>query len=486
MTDFTVYEIFKHFGPITAYENNRQTVRISFIKTANVIELKSNRKHKHEDVTFVLKWREGEPFARSIIDVDKSLHPAPDQQSPDNILNALNDDCLRMIFDSEQFDLWDLCSIANVCKRFKSIVQRKINLKFGDEPFDTASLYKYNKMLCRVEEYIQSVGSKCTSISLPYPHVVSGMCAKYCKNITELRCSLFHCKAAALELRPLLFKLHKLDLNFRENDQGTNWDLNKLFTADALVEEMMLEGSRFIRPEVTLPTVNLPKLKQLRLSRIVLNDTETTTKFFSHNQQLKKLSLYKTNTNCNIFKYCPNVEELILTRGCHIKCDDEAEFTLGNLKKLGVFVTDTDQVESFMTKLGAIAKSLQTLSIRHTPANICQFASIKELQIEECDDKELFCIAKRLIHLEFIYVISSKVTILGVHNFLQNCGENCRKAIFRLNISPMQFDPLEDVTIDQLQNIGERRQIQINIGMDIGICNHGVSLFPNLLLHLKQ
>lgn len=85
------------------------------------------------------------------INIDEILLQAPDENSPKNILNILNDDCLRKIF--KQLHFRDQCSVLSVCVRFNQISKECLAKKQKKIDFNTQTLvktcyhYHYNKQM---------------------------------------------------------------------------------------------------------------------------------------------------------------------------------------------------------------------------------------------------------------------------------------------------------------------------------------------------
>lgn len=467
MTSYAVYGIFTQFGPISDFNTNQENISISFIKTEGVIHLKTQQQIVHENISFDVKWIRDSSLARTIVDVDDSLKAAPEQQSPQNILNVLNDDCLQTIFDSSKFDIWDLCSIASVCKRFNDLVKRKIESKARDEKFTIFRLPQSN-ILCRFEEYIQNYVSKCSDIQIHETFMAGEMCAKYCKKVYVLRLWLDDDNTPLLELRPLVRQAHKLEVLFYTyTPDGWLWDLNELITDDCPADDILLYNCS-ANPIVILPAVNLSKLKSFTMHGIVVNDPISTSTFWSLNQQLEKLSLYqRSNTNCNIVEYLPNIEELVLTCGSYIKCDDDLEFKLGKLKNLSLTVFSAAEIDAFMTKLADSEQLLHAVTISCIPTNIHRFDSIRQLVSRNCADDQLLQIAQHLVHLESINVTSSNaITIDGIRAFVDNCGDCCSEGSFRIEENKDHpFD--EDRAVELLANIAEERRIKLNVGLNV-------------------
>lgn len=90
---------------------------------------------------------------------DDPLLEAPETDSPNNILNALNDDCLRNIF--ERFEtLSMLCSISNVCVRFSEIAKQVFKSKYRHKLISITDLRWNNQLnLPQIIPFLYRFGS---------------------------------------------------------------------------------------------------------------------------------------------------------------------------------------------------------------------------------------------------------------------------------------------------------------------------------------
>lgn len=77
----------------------------------DVLEIKKTKR------MFCNLWKKTEK-----INIDEILLQAPDESSPKNIVNTLNDDCLTEIFTYLSFQ--DQCSVLGVCVRFNRIAKQ--------------------------------------------------------------------------------------------------------------------------------------------------------------------------------------------------------------------------------------------------------------------------------------------------------------------------------------------------------------------------
>lgn len=174
---------------------------------------------------------------------DLLLDP-PDQTSAKNILNALNDNCLRKIF--EKLNLLDISSVAVVCLRFNKIAKEFSASKYRDEKLN-CNLFRSNYYtLAAIEECFRKFGSLFTSISTKYSDedytsvILLGMIVEYCKNIKEIEIEIdndYYCVeniqffagiGSDNELIPLLSRLEKLRI-FQKIETQTFCQLNDIF-----------------------------------------------------------------------------------------------------------------------------------------------------------------------------------------------------------------------------------------------------------------
>lgn len=153
-----VYDFFKHFGKVES-TNDRSLfknrcfgklyyvlvqfkdakVAIDLIKRdriiINCIEFEVKPLHKifkpenETDINNTLSEDYKKSLSLSELNIKSSTdQDVPDIDSPDNILNALNDDCLRLIFEKIN-RLSDFTPITKVCKQFERIAHEIFHLK---------------------------------------------------------------------------------------------------------------------------------------------------------------------------------------------------------------------------------------------------------------------------------------------------------------------------------------------------------------------
>lgn len=137
----------------------------------------------------------------------------PTENSPDNIIHALCDDALSLIF--EKIDNWtDLISIANVCKRFRRIVEE--TYRYEGQRKDVT--LDGNAILTQFEDFLRVFGPsirsvkficKDLSITAEESNTVLKMINKFCGNLKDLELNAVSgiTSQTLIEIRPLLSKL---------------------------------------------------------------------------------------------------------------------------------------------------------------------------------------------------------------------------------------------------------------------------------------
>lgn len=418
-----------------------------------------------------MKWLKDEPLTREIVDVVNSLSPAPEPQSPQNILNALNDDCLRTIFESEILDILDLCSAASVCKRFKRLANNVINTMYRHE---IAFPHHKSTMLCRLEEYLENVGDTFTSITITddYPSILYRMFAKFGTNIHALDCWLHDTKGTLIKMRPLIERIQKLRIFFDSPIERMDLGLNQLLTAKCpMLEELIVKDMYHKYPKVTLPTTNLSKLSSVEMMGVTVDDEKSTASFFSRNRQLDNISICATMATFNLLKYGKSIQYLKLLGSCCIHDENDLWFQFDNLKRLDLQVFYRDRhLETFIEKLADSRVLLEKLNFLETKLddtwtpnivdNICRMPSIKQLKINNCCDGDLLRFNQYLVQLENIHIFSTKLTTKGVREFFANVGASVDQAEFQLH-----RDNVMDDEISAIERMAKRRRIRVKLSV---------------------
>lgn len=228
-----------------------------------------------------LKFRKGKRIAAELLS-------APDQDSPEHILNKLPDELLRTIF--ETLTLMDLVEIANVCSRFNAIARLIFQTKYAQQLNNKTILYSYP--IWRVENLFRTFGSLITSFAERLNNIECGMAMKYCSRIKELQCTVF--EQATLDKLRTLFT--RLDVFYMEFETECNLHFEDWFNGDMQLKKLTLLPYNDYDDEnvsVTLPNQNIPQLICLKVYRMALHMAES---FFRANSQIQVLNLTHLST----------------------------------------------------------------------------------------------------------------------------------------------------------------------------------------------
>lgn len=93
------------------------------------------------------------------------LHPQPpEQDSPNHILNVLNDDCLIAIF--KKLHLSTLSTVVNVCVRFNCVAKITFSSKYRTKPINILELDWYRRpTLLQIENFLCEFGILISAVS---------------------------------------------------------------------------------------------------------------------------------------------------------------------------------------------------------------------------------------------------------------------------------------------------------------------------------
>lgn len=252
---------------------------------------------------------------------DILLTTAPDQKSPDNIVNILPDDCLRTIFEAFASNIIELVDIANVCYRFNVVAKEIVKSKYTHCDFTNA----LNMPLWRKINLFRTFGHLIKSLCMGRNDVGCGeVITKYCTSIKELECSFDETRTLD-ELETVMLRLDVLKMNYLadpenlddlEDDLDNSYDL---YDSDDPIRVMEFDVGERLKclgissncMKIALPNPNLSQLVELYLNSISLRMAD---RFFHAIPQLQVLKLGKDvsiDMNINAFlDLLPSVAEL--------------------------------------------------------------------------------------------------------------------------------------------------------------------------------
>lgn len=90
------------------------------VQTPDIVELEHQCEIISRRFGFEIEWSKSRKIDAEGASHTKLLAPTG-QESSNNTLDSLNDDCLRAIFNSPEIDTIDLMALANICERFEAI-----------------------------------------------------------------------------------------------------------------------------------------------------------------------------------------------------------------------------------------------------------------------------------------------------------------------------------------------------------------------------
>lgn len=279
-----MYKAFKRFNPIRSVtRKDSGSVIICFAATGEIKRLRNFRRTKIGNHRVQIKWL-GHNYTENMSNrvADTLLNP-PDQDSPLNILNALNDDCLFQIFEANALEMSDLAAIGSVCERFNRIIKRIYQRKYSTTTNDDRRF----GMLFQYYDHFHCFGSTITALNLTRLHhqpVALGMVAEHCKNLVSFTCDVRD-KSTFSDLRKLSARLKELHLYFHL-DRVASRDLDRILGEHSSLELLDLHSNN---APVRLPTVMLPHLIDFQMCRIILTSVGD---FFLKNKHLKKLKIH--------------------------------------------------------------------------------------------------------------------------------------------------------------------------------------------------
>lgn len=211
--------------------------------------------------------------------VARTLLAAPPADSPHNMLNALNDDCLDAIFRYEKLSAQDMYEISRVCSRFRRVVQNVCRTKYASTKglvvaTNHIPLWELEQCLMLVGASMQSMGS----MRSQHPDLVMRLIARHCPKALALY-SVLYSPILDSPLGGLARRLQVLRLGPLHS---------------ACVHYQVL----------SLPAVRCPQLTELHLSNVQLPDRANTMHFADSNPQLAKLVLHNV-------ELCMPIDQLI-------------------------------------------------------------------------------------------------------------------------------------------------------------------------------
>lgn len=302
---------------------------------------------------------------------NEMLETAPDADSPKNVLNMLNDHCLLEIF--HKLNLHDLCAVANVCTRFKSIAINVFCSTYKKRKNVVRDLVVENRKshplsLAQIELFMRTFGPEVNAFEIDASKpslILLGMCVDHCPKLQVLDV----CVTPASNGRPHEHIRHLLP-RLKQLKLASPYPVDDLFVGDWQLE--MLHLINFDPGTVDTTIIKLPHLRELRVHSYYTELTEQLlVQLLSHTSQLHKLLIRGLTINPLPFKqlpqYLPNIHELTI-ESCKFGGEWEGVMVewneLPSLKSLLLIEIDTRFVEMILQSLLLGEVSLKCLQIK--------------------------------------------------------------------------------------------------------------------------
>lgn len=442
-------------------------VHVEFYESQSVDTALSKRQINIADHIFEIRRTKCEIHKRKAIQIDKILLKAPVENSPKNILNILNDDCLREIFKKLTFQ--SQCAGLGVCVRFNQISKEFLAKKHKTCVFDTHILLEtlLSLPLQQANDYLRNFGPSIYEINANNMYnlschrsmweekgqIVLGMISKHCKNIRKLELDLSYLYLKDIqwfsELFPLFMRLDKLHLrlSFGLTDR---W-LDPLLPICSQLSALSLKNYELKYP---LPPIRLPKLVAFRI------DISYVTKN-SHISSLK--TFLSLNTQLEVFSYS-NGNQWILYDNDSEKHDS----VIGQLKRLKILVITTRKFRIIPLIRELLSNNVQIEHLKLRLAinidemiieYISQMKTIRKLELDtyraklDLDEQHIIHLASRLSNLEAMLLRrGSKIDLIlvdgDIHHIVKELKEKLPEK--RSHVSTREVNKISHFLLDSI------------------------------------
>lgn len=487
MSPCDIYDIFNELGRINVLRqrNSRHLIYTISMQCTNLSELRRQCEITAENHNMTLVWLHGDEQQENLQpnpDQPAIESPLLDQQSEHHTLNALVDNCLREIFESSVLSLWDLLSLANVCKRFNRIAKQAFSSKYVDHEsnFDDIELW-------RMKEFFRTFGELITTIDLAKVErascdIVVRMMLEHCTKVTNLKCKV-HEPETIVAMCPLMKSIESLTIECSTDNFPELFDPNTAYP----MKHLALHSEK-----CSLPAMNFPHLEQLYLYEDEYDRNQwPDDPFFALNPQIKVLKLYILTFNFgieHILRHLPNLAEFDMGNslfGSPTQITMSSAQIFAQLEHLKILRTSFYLVyadTSGSVILEALCNGqveLEQLSVkdvkdvgRDTNA-ICRMKSIKQLELDRLDDTNLLRMVRELEHLERIQ-ISYADSFEGICDALKD-GKQLTDAEFKLIADSFEIS-IDRRILEEIDTMRQDRQIRLNV--ELTVYNRSLDTYP--------
>lgn len=331
----------------------------------------------------------------------------PSKDSPKNILNVLNDDCIGLIFEKIS-NIRDFHSISKVCVRFAQIAGKIFPSKIKRRCVDFREYRTFNYedlQMIQIENFLRDFGSSIESLEISECYIQEAegksntllkIIHEYCKNLRKLDLHISGVDNQTVsEIQPLLSKLEYLYLGFVcGSDFGP---FNDFISACTQLNTLILTGCQS-SDEFSMPNLNFPNLRNFQINSaniaidsflecnpqietITVKHPSNVRSFFNHDMpNIQELSLLNPNV-CITQEQSSHLRSLKVARlHLEISLDDSIIniFHLKNIVDLTLHVK-TPLNEDHLVSLVRNLSSLEKMSIYHDTTYQINFDTIKQM-----------------------------------------------------------------------------------------------------------
>lgn len=413
------------------------------------------------------------------IDIDTP----PAQDSPKNILNILNNDCLQAIFRKVD-NMRDIYSVAHVCVRFQQnaiecSTFREVEFRWRkvsvNQNNDHGTVFEGKMDEVDMKRFLELFGSRIKSLN--------------CNSINEV--------TRYKDNRP--FRDNSFDLILLDHCRKTLNDLKlkgrACFDVPLPFQSLKTLSMKRVSFSNIDPMYVFPELRSLsvtnssdmdwslkqfpKLEHVDLNNDHLTIEFVKHNPQLKSVQFYGARSEWIDAAECfPNTIELIGA----IYCDENNIVRLSelqNLRKLSIFGFNVSlkTVKTLFSRFVENNHQIEDLYLELVDKEHVEILQklkfIKRLHIRYTTENNIFIIAKHLPNLE--YLKTNKYP--SNENYFNNDYEMCNKVLSGMTEISERCDKLKEIYFGEyfgfgssfyrfyssLMELAKRNRVKINI-----------------------
>lgn len=372
------------------------------------------------------------------------VHP-PAENSPKNIMNILNDDCLKAILTKIK-DVVDFGNMALVCKRFmQNAIEcfpfKRLIIKY---PFDCHKRLKSEILVDDIDTFLSIFGHRIKHICSYYDFYIDtdelhsqtiNLIAKYCgKTLSEFHVIGYGVMNLCTPMQALK-TLRVTNLSI-ENFEFTFPELENF----AWFSDEPVNLSDWIK--------NYPKLRNVNIgindvcSNQIINDMHI--KFQNLNSQLETLTIHgDNNVTSKIWEgmgdRLPNISKLTIHSIDYVFGPEIVEITtLMHLIELRLYGHAADSIKSLLSALIVAGQPIEKLALDICDIEIAEmltnFKSLKYLRVCRASLFEMVTIiqkSKRLVELSNLYYNLGKMTFnLGMFQLIGTLAKGRLKVNF--------------------------------------------------------